>query len=138
MLLLTILKFFYRGFGLLIFLCLISGCKATIPAPIVNGWHQQPAGGQSAYIVQKGDTLYSIAWAFSMDFRVLAAINHLSPPYDIHAGQRLEMVKSGTIPIAVQPTSFIPVRPTVVITRKPHATITTLERRPVPTPMIVR
>ena len=69
---------------------LVTGCSSSAPAPIVEGWHQ-PEAKNSAYTVQKGDTLYSIAWAFDMDFRQLAAINHLAPPYNLNAGQRLAM-----------------------------------------------
>jgi lipoprotein NlpD len=68
----------------------ITACGANQAAPIVNGW-QQPSVNQSYYVVQKGDTLYSIAWAFDMDYRTLASINHLKLPYDLHAGQRLSM-----------------------------------------------
>jgi hypothetical protein len=35
-------------------------------APVVDAWSQSAA--PSYYIVQKGDTLYSIAWAFEMDY----------------------------------------------------------------------
>lgn len=71
---------------------ILTSCSST-PAPIVEGWHQSPAN-RSEYIVQKGDTLYSIAWAFALDFRDLARFNHLSPPYKLHAGQKLNMTST--------------------------------------------
>ena len=37
----------------------------------------------------RGDTLYSVAWRYHMDFRVLAALNHIAEPYAIYPGQRL-------------------------------------------------
>lgn len=74
----------------LLTLLALAGCSAKHNAPIVEGWHQ-PAAKTSAYVVQKGDTLYSVAWAFDMDFRDLARINQLSPPYALRTGQRLQM-----------------------------------------------
>jgi lipoprotein NlpD len=41
------------------------------------------------YVVQQGDTLYSIAWRNDLDFRELAAWNGIRPPYTIHPGQVL-------------------------------------------------
>lgn len=67
-----------------------SGCTTSVPAPIINGW-QQASAKQSNYRVQKGDTLYSIAWAFDLDFKELAKINCLCPPYALKVGQMLKM-----------------------------------------------
>jgi len=81
---------FRNGFLLIISLFLIGCGSTTTYAPVVNGW-QSAAGKRSVYIVQPGDTLYSIAWAFNMDFRDLARGNQLTQPYLIHPGQRLRM-----------------------------------------------
>ncbi len=43
------------------------------------------------YVVRKGDTLYSIAWRFDLDYQRLAAANRLGPPYTIFPGQRLQL-----------------------------------------------
>jgi len=80
---------------LLLPLCLLmlslSGCMSdTTYAPVVNAWHQ-PAAKSGAYRVRKGDTVYSIAWAFGLDYRALAAANNLRAPYEIHPGQKLRM-----------------------------------------------
>jgi lipoprotein NlpD len=45
------------------------------------------------YIVKADDTLYSIAWQFGLDYRVIAAMNHLQAPYDLSIGQRLILVE---------------------------------------------
>ena len=39
------------------------------------------------YVVEPGDTLYSIAWKNDLDFRELAAWNGIRPPYVIRPGQ---------------------------------------------------
>jgi len=43
----------------------------------------------SAYIVKKGDTLYSIGRKFGIDFHILAKRNGISSPYEIYVGQRI-------------------------------------------------
>ena len=43
------------------------------------------------YQVQHGDTLYSIAWGYGVDFRRLAVVNDLHPPYPISPGQILRL-----------------------------------------------
>ncbi len=44
-----------------------------------------------AYTVRSGDTLYSIAWRYEMDYREIAQWNNIHPPYAIYPGQRLTM-----------------------------------------------
>lgn len=51
------------------------------PAPLV---------GQS-HIVARGETLYSIAWQYSLDYRALALANNLQAPYTIYPDQRLSL-----------------------------------------------
>jgi lipoprotein NlpD len=41
--------------------------------------------------VQRGDTLYGIAFRNGLDFRDVAAWNGIGPPYTIHPGQRLRL-----------------------------------------------
>ncbi|MCK4608379.1 MAG: peptidoglycan DD-metalloendopeptidase family protein [Gammaproteobacteria bacterium] len=78
-----------------------SGCaNSNNYAPVVDVW-QQPQTANSYYKVQPGDTIYSIAWAFDIDYRDLAKFNNLSSPYKIEVGQRLRMTapsKSGPKP----------------------------------------
>lgn len=51
-----------------------------------------PAYSRSYYLVQPGDTLYSIAWRQNLSYRVLASWNGIRPPdYQIFPGQRLRL-----------------------------------------------
>lgn len=69
----------------------LVGCfGGGMPAPVVNAWYR-PHGATNAYVVRAGDTIYSIAWAFGLDYRSLVAANKLPPPYVLHVGQRLVM-----------------------------------------------
>lgn len=43
--------------------------------------------------VSRGETLYSIAWMYDLDYRRLAAANELSPPYTIYPGQELSLTE---------------------------------------------
>ncbi len=43
------------------------------------------------YTVVRGDTLYSIAFRYGLDFRALAASNGIEPPYNIAVGQVIRL-----------------------------------------------
>src|SRR3990172_3579986 len=87
--------------ALILALMAVAACRSNPPmAPVLNGW-STTTGKNSGYVVQPGDSLYSIAWAFDVDYRDLAAKNHLKSPYAVHSGQRLIMAaKPAAKPIA--------------------------------------
>ncbi len=85
-------------------LLILSGCSSTTCAPVVDAWHD-PNAIKSRYRVQKDDTLYSVAWAFDLDYRDLVKTNHLAPPYKLKPGQTLSMqIKNEAID--KEPTSY--------------------------------
>ncbi|MDH5392262.1 MAG: peptidoglycan DD-metalloendopeptidase family protein [Gammaproteobacteria bacterium] len=43
------------------------------------------------YTVHQGDTLYSIAWRYDLDFKLIIKWNNIVKPYTIYPGQRLKM-----------------------------------------------
>ena len=49
----------------------------------------------SGYTVKPGDTLYGIAWQHNLDYRELAALNSINPPYQIHPGDQLQLSDNG-------------------------------------------
>ena len=66
---------------------LVSGCQSNgAPAPVANIGERG-----KTHIVQKGDTLYSIAWRYGLDHGRLAQITRIRKPYTIYAGQRLKL-----------------------------------------------
>ena len=68
-------------------LLLVNGCQSNgAPAPVANIGERG-----KTHIVQKGDTLYSIAWRYGLDYVRLAQINRIRKPYTIYAGQRLKL-----------------------------------------------
>ncbi len=79
--------------------CVLCSCvrEANESAPVENGW-SNAATYSPSYVVRPGDTLYSIAWAFGLDYRNLALNNQLQAPYHLVAGQKLNMVMRATVP----------------------------------------
>ncbi len=45
--------------------------------------------------VTRGDTLYSIAWRYNLDFRGLASTNGIKSPYTIYPNQKIRLIDSG-------------------------------------------
>ena len=78
-----------RAFLALVLLAVLSGC-ASSPAPVADRGDRAAASG-SRYTVQKGDTLYSIAWRAGLNWKTLASLNGIGPPYRIQQGQVLRL-----------------------------------------------
>ena len=54
----------------------------------------------SDYVVQPGDTLYAVAFRLGIDYRTLAGINNIDPPYVIKVSQVLKTAASPEAPNA--------------------------------------
>lgn len=78
---------------------LLSGCGSNARAPVEdrNG-RGASSTTSSGYSVQRGDTLYSIAFRYGFDYRRLAAANGIPYPYTIYPGQRLQLAEADTPP----------------------------------------
>ena len=86
----TALERFARGCGRWLLypalLLILSGCGTGGRAPVGT------IGADGGYhIVQKGETLYAIAWRYGMDYHDIARRNRIGPPYTIYVGQRLRI-----------------------------------------------
>lgn len=81
-------------------LALLAACAGkSPPAPVttleirkqqIAQQQRAPLSGQQ-YIVQRGDTLYAIAFRSGQDYRTLAARNNIRAPYVIHPGQVIRL-----------------------------------------------
>ena len=74
----------------------LVACGSSPPAPIEDRNRRTPGDGRQ-YVVQRGDTLYSIAFRYGLDFRKVAAANKISSPYTIYPGQRV-VLKEAAVP----------------------------------------
>ncbi|MEW6134032.1 MAG: peptidoglycan DD-metalloendopeptidase family protein [Pseudomonadota bacterium] len=82
----------------------------TKPAP-------RPESGQ--YVVQKGDTLYAIAFANGLDYRELAAWNNLESPDVIKVGQVLRLTSPDAAVNRAKGVETLPMRETAPLKLKP-------------------
>jgi len=64
---------------------LLVGCAGALNLPDNGG--RRP----STYSVGKGDTLYSIAWHYGLDYHSVAVWNGIKPPYTIYPGQSIRL-----------------------------------------------
>nr|WP_299240519.1 peptidoglycan DD-metalloendopeptidase family protein [uncultured Halomonas sp.] len=74
----------------------VTGCAGPNTSPDVRDLSvaREAQSGESV-TVQQGDTLYGIAWRQNMDFRELARINGITPPYRLQPGQTLQLDGNG-------------------------------------------
>ena len=82
-----------RLFLLLFVVLFLSGCSTSGVAPVENYSSASKSERLKRYhIVQKGETLYSIAWRAKLDYHKLAAWNRIDgPEYRILPGQHLRL-----------------------------------------------
>ncbi|MCK5697639.1 MAG: peptidoglycan DD-metalloendopeptidase family protein [Gammaproteobacteria bacterium] len=77
-------------FLLLLLILFITGCS-TFYAPVEN--KKEGASSKKnlplSYQVKKGDTLYSIAWKYSLNYKNIAVKNNIKSPYTIYIGQTI-------------------------------------------------
>ncbi len=114
---------------------LLGACSSTPPAGGVQvedrerraAAQRQPVNS-GQYVVQRGDTLYSIAFRFGWDWKALAARNGIAAPYTIHPGQRIQFASQGATPatrppvrqpVASVPPATRPVQTPPPVTRNP-------------------
>lgn len=85
------------GFGL-------SGCASRSPVPVVERGQpakkapparvvrpREPDWRPSTHVVERGDTLHAIALSYGHDYREIAELNGIVPPYVIRIGQELRL-----------------------------------------------
>ncbi|MES2674210.1 MAG: peptidoglycan DD-metalloendopeptidase family protein [Pseudomonadota bacterium] len=67
-----------------------SGCSSQRAVAVSDSSiHKKTT--QKYHVVAHGDTLYSIAWRYGLDYHSLAAVNRIKQPYLIHSGQKIRI-----------------------------------------------
>lgn len=93
---LSVIKLALAVINILILSSLLVACGNYQAAQVADR-DQPPSrriGSKSqahTHVVTWGDTLYSIAWRYGLDYRGLAQHNRISPPYTIYPGQRIRL-----------------------------------------------
>jgi len=70
---------------------LLSGCLSGREFISVEEKFSKPETAPGFHLVQPGETLFSIAWRYGMDYRQLASTNSISSPYTIYPGQKIDI-----------------------------------------------
>lgn len=90
---------FFLALSSVFSLILVSACAGNPAAPIEDRSRPGTARGAQSHTVRRGDTLFSIAFRYGLDYRRLAAANAIARPYTIFPGQRL-MLREARAPSA--------------------------------------
>lgn len=98
-------KFIFFGFVLL-----LAGCSHDPSKVGVKELRTPPRVTSGSHIVRQGETLFSIAWLYSRDFKELASRNGIPAPYKIFPGQHIDLSAFRSKPKAVarRNTSYSP------------------------------
>ncbi|MCJ8169712.1 peptidoglycan DD-metalloendopeptidase family protein [Pseudomonas sp. A3.4] len=121
----------------------LAACSAppSKPVPVVDrnsSVAQRAPLTHGAYQVQRGDTLYSIAFRYGWDWKQLAQRNALPPPYTIYPGQVIRFdgqpaPLATRAPVTARTPSSTVSRPAPVAT-KPVQTTPSPVAKPAPVP----
>lgn len=129
----------------------LAACGGATRAPVQDRsltTNSQPSPNE--YIVRKGDTLYSIAFRYGLNWRQLARQNDIDTSYSIFPGQRLTLKtpQPRSEESIVRDASINQAKPQIVrntaatIQQKPKAAVQTAKTAPspsqIPAPKIVK
>ena len=70
---------------------LCTGCLSSREFISTEAKFSKGRKASGFHLVEKGDTLFSIAWRYGIDFQELANTNSLNPPYTIYPGQEIDI-----------------------------------------------
>lgn len=126
---------------------LLGGCASSSSGGVQVVDRNKSGGGSSRqpvtsgqYTVQRGDTLFSIAFRYGWDWKALAARNGIPPPYVIRPGQKIRfggasqpvtqttVASSNTPVVTTMPTPSAP----VLVVPQPVTSSQTPAAKPVP------
>lgn len=78
-----------------VLLLAMAACAVDSPKPPVEERPAAPSRRLERHVVNPGETLFSIAWSYGVDFRQLAGTNGIASPYLIKPGQVLRLPSNG-------------------------------------------
>jgi len=122
--------------GIMLLVLLLTACAGPSgTAPVDDrsrGGNRAQQVTSGSHVVQRGDTLYSIAFRYGWDWKALAANNGLREPFIIYPGQRLSLATRTAPATARRPaaTARVTTSPAATSTRAPSGP--TVTARPAP------
>lgn len=96
----------------------LLGCCLALQAcgPGAYRWEQPELPASRTYEVKRGDTLYSIAWRYGLDYREVARWNGIGADYLIHPGQVLHLAPRANVDaVSASPPANEPPRERIVM-----------------------
>ena len=81
----------------------LFGCGGNPRAPVEDRFAQS---SQPSHTVQQGDTLYSIAFRYGLDYRKVAAANGIDTLYRIYPGQRIILKEAEVTQVVPAPAAL--------------------------------
>ena len=110
----------------------ITGCSSysnNHPAP-VSSRAQPPSKLIMVHQVESGETLYSIAWRYDLDFRKLARANGIRAPFTISRGQMLSLDTSKISKSSAKSVDTVVTKTKTAAVTNPQATVQAPKRAP--------
>jgi len=89
-------KFTSRSILILFALLCLNGCSGFVSVEEKFNSGGGSRAGNKYHVVQKSETLFSLAWRYGWDYKSLASANSIRSPYVIHPGQKLRVSHSKT------------------------------------------
>lgn len=77
--------------GAICFSALLAACGSSSKAPITSAGGSGATSSAGTYVVQRGDTLYSIARRHGTTVANLSSLNRITDPSQLEVGQRLSV-----------------------------------------------
>lgn len=81
----------FRFTPVLLVLACAACVKAQAPAPVTMYGSTQGEGSAGVHTVVGNETLWDVSQRYQLAMRDVAAVNNLSPPFDLASGQRLRL-----------------------------------------------
>jgi lipoprotein NlpD len=99
-------------FKILIAVALLLSCSSASQRAPVQDRPSLKASKLGYHVVSKGETLYSIAWRYGIDYKLLARRNGISGRYTIYPGQKIQLYKAAANLPKAAPKSTVKSTPT--------------------------
>jgi len=88
------LKLHYQVFKILSIVMILSACSSSTNRAPVQDRTSLSSSKLGYHLVAKGETLYSIAWRYGIDYKKLAKANGVGRSFTIYPGQKIYLNKT--------------------------------------------